>query len=236
MPMQILIVEDEPAIAETLIYALSTEGFVTQWCVTGQEALVILKHTRIDLVLLDVGLPDINGVELLREIQRLWSMPVIFLTARSTEIDRIVGLELGADDYISKPFSPREVCARVRVVLRRVCRDTPKSDFAAISGAAHFVKDHIVVDHQRKIIRYLGQQLELSKIEYRLLTALTMCPGQVYSRNELMKMAWEHPDVSLDRTVDAHIKQLRSKLKEVSPEVDPIQTHRGMGYSFKELA
>jgi len=233
MAMQILVVEDEPAIADTLVYALSTDGFAVEWCVTGQDALAALNRTRFDLILLDVGLPDINGFDLFRQIQKSYSMPVLFLTARSSEIDRIVGLELGADDYISKPFSPREVSARVRVVLRRVSRAAASIDTAAeVNPSRHFFE----IDPHRKSIRYCGQQLELSKIEFRLLSALASRPGQVYTRDELMDMAWDHPDVSLDRTVDAHIKQLRSKLKEISPDFDPIQTHRGMGYSFKESA
>jgi two-component system catabolic regulation response regulator CreB len=122
MAARILLIEDEPAIADTLTYALTTDGFEPVWCTTGQAALEELRRFAFDLAILDVGLPDINGFDLFREIQSHWALPVIFLTARSSEIDRVVGLELGADDYISKPFSPREVCARVRVVLRRTNR------------------------------------------------------------------------------------------------------------------
>jgi len=234
MIMRILIVEDEPAIADTLVYALTTDGFAVEWYVTGQDALSALNRTNFDLVLLDVGLPDINGFDLFREIQRTWSIPVLFLTARTSEIDRIVGLELGADDYISKPFSPREVSARIRVVLRRVNRAAVRALQENLTAEMKSPKIVVEIDPHRKSVRYFGQQLELSKIEYRLMVALVSQPGQVYSRDELMTMAWDNPDVSLDRTVDAHIKQLRSKLKEISPDVDPIQTHRGMGYSFKE--
>ncbi|MGZ3253333.1 MAG: two-component system response regulator CreB [Burkholderiaceae bacterium] len=239
MPSKLLIIEDEPAIAETLLYALSTEGFAPVWCATGQEALTALKQSAFDLIILDVGLPDMNGFDLFREIHRHWSLPILFLTARTEEIDRIVGLELGADDYISKPFSPREVCARVRVVLRRVRRD----DDNATSIAKQHVPDTpqmietdsaFSIDNERKSISYAGVRLDLSRTEYRLLKVLIERPGRVYSRDELMQQAWDHPDVSLDRTVDAHIKQLRSKLKDISPEADPIQTHRGMGYSLKE--
>lgn len=230
MPHRILIIEDEPAIADTLTYALSTEGFEPVWCATGEVALAAMGQACFDLVLLDVGLPDVNGFDLFREISRRQSMPVIFLTARSGEIDRVVGLELGADDYISKPFSPREVCARVRTVLRRTARAaqpvTPETPPQAMGLFA--------IDDERKSIRFREQPLELSRTEYRLLKTLVERPGRVYNREELMALAWEHPEVSLDRTVDAHIKLLRVKLRAIDPAFDPIQTHRGLGYSLKE--
>jgi two-component system catabolic regulation response regulator CreB len=246
MATRILIVEDEPAIADTLTYALATEGFEPVWCSTGEAALAALRQSDFALAVLDVGLPDINGLDLFREIQRHWSLPMIFLTARTAEIDRVVGLELGADDYISKPFSPREVCARVRMVLRRTSRGNSQgasqSDIPAlpakpaVSRAEASAGSWFAVDDERKSISFCGLALELSRTEYHLLKVLVERPGRVYSRNELMQHAWEHPDVSLDRTVDAHVKQLRAKLRAIAPDSDPIQTHRGMGYSLKERA
>lgn len=235
MPTRILIVEDEPAIAETLSYALAAEGFEAVWQATGEAALAALEKDNFDLALLDVGLPDINGFELFRRIERSWSLPVIFLTARSEEIDRVVGLELGADDYISKPFSLREVCARVRTVLRRA-RHLPAGGSVSLAAAGSRPEQRLsfVVDNERKSISYRGRPLELSRTEYHLLKVLVERPGRVYSREELMAKAWEHPEVSLDRTVDAHIKQVRAKLRAIAPDCDPIQTHRGMGYSLKE--
>lgn len=229
MTARILLIEDEPAIADTLTYALTTDGFEPVWCATGQAALAELQRTPFDLAILDVGLPDINGFDLFRQMQRVSNVPVIFLTARSGEIDRVVGLELGADDYISKPFSPREVCARVRVVLRRASRVV-----APAMGQAKPPATGFVVDDEKKLIAYHGAPLELSRTEYRVLKVLIDRPGRVYSRQELMDQAWDHPDVSLDRTVDAHIKQLRAKLRAIAPQDDPIQTHRGLGYSLKE--
>jgi two-component system catabolic regulation response regulator CreB len=237
MATRILIVEDEPAIADTLTYALATEGFEPVWCSTGEAALIALRESSFAMAVLDVGLPDINGLDLFREIQRQWPMPIIFLTARTAEIDRVVGLELGADDYISKPFSPREVCARVRMVLRRSRADSNVAAPAAKPGvSAKTSAGPFTIDNERKSITYHGVALELSRTEYHLLKVLVERPGRVYSRNELMEHAWEHPDVSLDRTVDAHVKQLRAKLRVVAPDSDPIQTHRGMGYSLKEHA
>lgn len=235
MAARILIIEDEPAIADTLVYALTTDGFETVWCATGDEGLGKLRQSAFELVLLDVGLPDINGFDLFRQIQKQWTMPVIFLTARNGEIDRVVGLELGADDYISKPFSPREVCARVRTVLRRMQRAAQQAMPGSMPEKA-VGSQPFEVDDLKKTIRFYGRSLDLSRTEYRLLKTLVRHPGRVYSREELMEQAWEHPEVSLDRTVDAHIKQLRAKLREVSSEADPIQTHRGMGYSLKEQA
>jgi two-component system, OmpR family, catabolic regulation response regulator CreB len=234
MSKRILLIEDEPAIADTLTYALSTEGFEPVWCATGEAALAALRQSTFALAILDVGLPDRDGFSLFREIDRQWSLPVIFLTARTAEIDRVVGLELGADDYISKPFSPREVCARVRMVLRRASRnDAPQPAAPASASNAH---GDFAIDEERKSISFRGLPLELSRIEYRLLKVLAERPGRVYSRNELMEHAWDHPDVSLDRTVDAHVKQLRAKLRVIAPDSDPIQTHRGLGYSLKERA
>lgn len=233
MPHHILIIEDEPAIADTLTYALSTDGFEAVWCATGEAALAALGQAVFDLALLDVGLPDINGFDLFREISRRQALPVIFLTARSGEIDRVVGLELGADDYISKPFSPREVCARVRSVLRRSARaGQPTQEAAAAKPAPR--NGPFAIDDERKSICFHGHALELSRTEYRLLKTLVERPGRVYTREELMTHAWDHPEVSLDRTVDAHIKLLRAKLRAAAPGCDPIQTHRGMGYSLKE--
>ena len=228
MKQRILVIEDEPAIAETTTYALGTEGFETVWAATGQAALDFLQQQRFDLAILDVGLPDINGFDLFRQIEH--QLPVIFLTARSSEIDRIVGLELGADDYIAKPFSPRELCARVRTVLRRL----HKQQSIHVAQTASQPVNAFHVDKDRKRISYLGVALELSRTEYRLLKVLIDKPGRVFSREELMDKAWEHPDISLERTVDAHIKMIRAKLRAIQPEPDPIMTHRGLGYALKE--
>jgi two-component system catabolic regulation response regulator CreB len=222
----ILVVEDEPAIADTVVYALTTDGFAAQWVATGEAALAAAAATAFALAIVDIGLPDINGFDLCRRLQAARpSLPVIFLTARSGEIDRVVGLELGADDYVAKPFSPRELVARVRTVLRRVQRPAA----VAPEPAALFE-----VDDERKLIRYRGAPLDLSRIEYRLLKVLVERPGRVYSRDELMNRAWDDPAAAFDRTVDAHVKTLRAKLRAVAPDDDPIVTHRGLGYSLRE--
>jgi len=222
----ILIVEDEAAIAETIIYALQTEGFAPVWKTTGHEALAVIKAQPIALAVLDVGLPDMSGFDVCREMQRVGKVPVIFLTARSGEVDKIVGLELGADDYLAKPFSPRELTARVRAVLRRTNGAAAPAAAPAPPAWAH--------DEARCRITYRGRALDLTRNEYRLLGALLASPGRVFSRDQLMTAAWDDPGASLDRTVDAHIKTLRAKLREAAPDADPIVTHRGLGYSLRE--
>ena len=223
----ILLVEDEPSIAETLIYALETEGFTPVWKTTGREALAVLERQAVALIVLDVGLPDTNGFDLCREIRRTREVPIIFLTARSEDVDRIVGLEIGGDDYVAKPFSPRELTARVRAVLRR----TGERCIATASARTDGVWQH---DEARCRLSYRGKPLDCTRNEYRLLCALLAQPGRVFSRDQLMEAAWSDSGAALDRTVDAHVKSLRAKLREAAPEFDPIVTHRGLGYSLRE--
>jgi two-component system, OmpR family, catabolic regulation response regulator CreB len=227
MKPKILIVEDEHAIADTIQYALETEGFATECVVTGEPVLPLLGKSRVDLVILDIGLPDVSGFELCKAIRRSHSTPIIFLTARGDELDRVVGLEIGADDYVTKPFSPRELSARVKAVLRR----TRANDACESSGSSQHA---FQVNDSKRRIHYRGQGLDLSRYEYEILVTFIRRPGHVYSRDQLMDLVWEEPETSLDRTVDAHIKNIRAKLKAVDPECDPIVTHRGMGYSLRE--
>lgn len=223
MKAKILIVEDEPAIADNIQYALETEGFETERLSSGLPVIPLLSEDQIDLIILDIGLPDINGLELCKKIRKTHQLPVIFLTARSDEIDRVVGLEIGGDDYVIKPFSPRELSARVKAVLRRIqpSENTPPSPAFEI-------------DEARRRILFFGQPMDLSRYEYRLLKIFILRPGRVYTREQLMDLVWEEPEASMDRTVDAHIKNLRAKLKAVHPDMDPIVTHRGIGYSLRE--
>ena len=224
---RILVVEDEAPIADTLLYALAQEGFEPEWCATGAQALEAFRRERPALAILDVGLPDRNGFELLRDLQALPAgadVPVLFLTARSDEIDRVVGLELGADDYVAKPFSPRELAARVRAILRRTAR----------GAAAPPAPLPIEVDLGRRRIRYYGTLLDLSRYEFGLLSELASRPGRVFTREDLLSRVWDAGSDSFDRTVDAHIKTLRAKLKAVAPDVDPIRTLRGTGYALQE--
>jgi two-component system catabolic regulation response regulator CreB len=225
MKPRVLIVEDEPGIADTLQYALRTDGFDPVWAATGEEALQQFKAQTPALVILDVGLPDTSGFEVFKRLREVADVPVVFLTARSDEIDRVVGLELGADDYVPKPFSPRELVARVRSILRRSAK-------AAAAPAASVLP--LSVDDGKRQIRFYGRLLELSRYEYGLLQTLISRPGHVFSRDTLLARVWGDDTDSLDRTVDAHVKTLRAKLKVIAPTLEPIRTHRGSGYALAE--
>ncbi len=216
----ILIVEDEPAIADALMFALKSDGFTPAHASTAREAAAMLGPDT-ELLILDVGLPDKNGFDFLKEIRVKSDVPVLMLTARSDEVDRIVGLELGADDYVTKPFSPREIAARAKAILRRT-KAGPQS------------KSVFEVDEKRTIIRYCGKALTLSRTEYKMLLLFISRPGWVFSRENIMDAAWETPEESFDRSVDTHVKNLRAKLKEIRPDLDPIVTKRGLGYCLME--
>lgn len=222
----ILIVEDELAIADNIAFAVETEGMMPVHAATAGEAWALLDEQGVDLIVLDVGLPDENGFDFCRRVRSVSQVPVIFLTARKEEIDRIVGLELGADDYMSKPFSPRELTARIRAILRRT-----KGYFPELKTARP--EPLFSVDQNTKSIYYKGQLLGLSRYEFRMLELMIRNPGQVFSRDQLMDYAWEEPDSSYDRTVDTHIKTLRSKLRKVDPKCECLQTRRGWGYCLK---
>jgi two-component system catabolic regulation response regulator CreB len=224
MKPKILIVEDEPAIVDNIQYALETDGFEPIWLASGGDVFPLLAKETISLIILDIGLPDINGLELCKRIRKQYTIPIIFLTARTAEIDRVVGLEIGADDYVVKPFSPRELSARVKAVLRRIKHSTPSAE----------TPQAFEVNEEKCQIAYFARILDLSRYEYKLLKIFIRRPGYVFSRNQLMDFVWDDPDTSMDRTVDAHIKNIRGKLKAVKPDVDPIVTHRGLGYSLRE--
>ncbi len=218
---RILIVEDEDAIADALAYALSTDGMTTTHVSLIADARRELADHLPALMILDVGLPDGSGFELCREVRSSSALPIILLTARSEEIDRVVGLELGADDYVTKPFSPREVSLRVRSVLRRVS-----------AAPAQVATTLIRVDEDAQRITFSGTPLALTRREYLLLKTLLARPERVCARERLLDAAWGAEAESGDRTVDTHIKTLRAKLKAIRPDLDPIETHRGLGYSI----
>jgi two-component system, OmpR family, catabolic regulation response regulator CreB len=220
----ILIAEDETAIAETVLYALRSEGFAAEHVLLGSEVAPKVRAGGVDLVVLDVGLPDITGFEVCRTLRTFSEVPVIFLTARDSEIDRVVGLELGADDYVVKPFSPRELVARVRARLRRRTQ---------VETASWHTHGTFEIDREGKRIRYCGHALDLTRYEYGLLDVLMQRPGAVLSRTQLMDRVWADALDSSDRTVDTHIKTLRAKLRIVNDLDDPIRTHRGLGYSLE---
>lgn len=223
----ILIVEDEFSIAENLIYALETENFTTTHLSTGAPVAETVRNGDIQLIVLDVGLPDMLGFDVCRQVRAFSNVPILFLTARNSEIDHVLGLELGADDYVTKPFSPRELAARIRAILRRSTQaETPKEPSQAAELLTH--------DADAMLVCCAGKQLDLTANEYRLLAAFMSQPGRTFTRDQLLEKAWDDPGAAMDRTVDSHVKTLRAKLRTASPScTDVIQTRRGLGYSYQ---
>lgn len=223
--VKILLVEDETSIADNVRVALRQEGFTLDHAKTAAEGLRYATggggHS---LLILDVGLPDRSGFELCKTIRKTSQTPILFLTARSEEVDKIIGFEIGGDDYLTKPFSPRELVARVRAILKRA---QPQTAGPKAYGL-------FIIDPEKVRVTFDGTALTLSRYEFRLLEVLLRRPGVVFSRTQLMETVWEDPGMSLERTVDTHIKSIRAKLKEVRPDLNLIETHRGLGYSLKE--
>jgi len=251
---RILIIEDEPTIADNLVYALETEGFVVDWVATGRAGLARVaggpapdlsqpaadpdpRETAApegppDLVILDIGLPDMSGFDVCRAIRARCLIPILFLTARAGEVDQVVGLELGGDDYVVKPFSPRALTARVRALLRR-CGAKPDLADGPVANAGTDPNGDFVIDADARAIRFKGRDLGLTRYEYGLFKLMLEHPNRVYSREQLLQLVWEHPDECFDRTIDTHIKTLRAKIRQLDPRRDPIRTRRGEGYAYE---
>lgn len=218
----ILIVEDEPKIAQLLRDYLQTAGFQTQWLDHGDPVIDAIQRTSPDLLLLDLMLPGKDGLTLCRELREFSDLPMVMVTARVEEIDRLLGLELGADDYICKPFSPREVVARIKVIFRRIDRishTAPETGF--------------VLDEERMQIRCGSRPLNLTPNEYRLLAILLKRPGRVYSRNTLLDQLYDADHDVSDRSIDSHIKNLRKKLAAIEPNRTLIHSIYGIGYKLE---
>ena len=217
----ILIVEDEPKLARLLADYLAADGFATRCIADGNAAVAEVRGSEAALMLLDLMLPGKDGLAVCREVRAFARIPIIMVTARVEEIDRLLGLELGADDYICKPFSPREVVARVRAVLRRVA-PTPFTP-----------ADRLVVDEARFEITLDGRRMELTPVEFRLLKTLAAAPGRIHSREQLLDQLYEDRRVVLDRTVDSHVKNVRRKLAEIAPAEELIRSIYGVGYALE---
>ena len=218
----ILLLEDEESIADPLIYSLQAEGFQVTWWRLVADALT--HYRQADLLILDVGLPDGNGFELCKKIRRDSEVPVIFLTARASEIDRVVGLEIGADDYVVKPFSPRELVARIKTILKRSQRQSLPADLSDTIGdfTQRPAQVQILCQHQ---------VLALTALEYRLLSHFLAHPHQVLSREQLLQCCGVATDIGYDRNIDTHIKSLRAKFRQITA-TEYIITQRGFGYRF----
>ncbi len=241
----ILVVDDEPAILQIIQERLEREGFAVHTAGSGEEALASVEAGAPDLIILDLMLPGIDGFDVLRAVRQAGhQVPVIVLTARDDQVDVVVGLELGADDYIVKPFNPRELAARVRAVLRRRAEAlalaervaTLEAQLTATSEEQPKARERpagLYFDHQARRAWFAGELLDLRPREYDLLYFLAQREGQVFSRAVLLDRVWGEAEYIDDRTVDVHIHRLRQKLDQIDPNADPIQTERGIGYRFE---
>jgi DNA-binding response OmpR family regulator len=227
---RILVVDDEEAIRELVGSYLRTEGFDVVEAVDGEDALAQVAQGAADLIVLDLRLPGISGLDVLREIRRTSAVYVIVLTARADETDKLIGLELGADDYITKPFSPRELVARVRAVLRRGRQDAPVSDSSDRSDDEVTRLDGLTIDVGRHEVSVDDAPVELTSLEFQLLAALAEAPGRVFTRRQLIERVWGWDFYGDERLVDVHIGNLRRALGDAADDPRFIGTVRGVGY------
>jgi DNA-binding response OmpR family regulator len=225
---EILIVDDEPGIARLISMYLEREGFRTASARTGAEALEMVTANPPALVVLDIMLPDIDGWEICREIRRTSDVPIIMLTAREGDEDKIVGLEIGADDYVTKPFVPRELVARVKAILRRARPAVPESNGDRLDFG------ELTIDTAKREVRLRGEPLTLRAKEYDLLVELARRPGVVFSREKLLQDVWGYDFFGDSGTIDVHVRRLRAKLNDDSSNPRFIETVWGVGYRFKE--
>jgi phosphate regulon transcriptional regulator PhoB len=224
---RIVIIEDEQDIVDLVRYNFRKEGFEVESFARGKEGLDYVRQNPVDLVLLDIMLPDLDGIEICRRLRadgRLKTLPVIFLTAKGEEVDRVVGLEMGADDYVVKPFSPRELVARVKAVLRRRERAPERTEVIEVPG--------LRLDSRTREVTVRGRPAELSTLEFKLLHFLASQPRRVFSREQLLDNVWGRDRFVTPRTVDVHIRRLREKIEAQADTPCYIQTVRGSGYRF----
>jgi DNA-binding response OmpR family regulator len=229
-PSTILLVDDEDAVQKLLTYPLEREGFRVVQARDGEEALERFASEHVDLVVLDVMLPKLDGLEVCKRLRASSAVPIIMLTARDDELDKVLGLELGADDYITKPFSIREFRSRVRALLRRAATP-PRGAFGADEVLA---VDGLKIDVGRRTVEVRGQPVQLTYVEFELLRTLASHPGRVYSRRMLLEALWGGADYREPRTIDVHVRHLREKLESDPREPEYIFTVRGVGYRFRD--
>jgi two-component system response regulator BaeR len=235
-PQQILIVEDEERLANLVADYLKASGFEVHLLFDGRGVLAWVRVHRPDLILLDLMLPGKDGLSLCQEIRAESQAPIIMTTARVEEIDRLLGLGLGADDYVCKPYSPRELVARVKAVLRRSVPPTGDASAAGGEGADLPVEDRLILDQDRLRVRAAGREIELTAVEFALLWTLHEAPGRIFSRERLMERIYRDHRVVSDRTIDSHVKKLRRRLQELRPDRELIHSVYGVGYRFEDRA
>jgi len=227
-PSTILLVEDEDSVQKLLAYPLEREGFRVLQARDGEEALERFAAEHVDLVVLDLMLPKLDGLEVCKRLRAQSEVPIIMLTARDDELDKVLGLELGADDYITKPFSIREFRSRVRALLRRASAPRPAQDAEVIAA------DGLRIDLARRSVEVRGEPVQLTYVEFELLGTLASNPGRVYSRRMLLEALWGGADYREPRTIDVHVRHLREKLERDPGEPEYILTVRGVGYRFRD--
>jgi DNA-binding response OmpR family regulator len=227
-PSTILLVDDEDSVQKLLAYPLEREGFRVLQARDGEEALERFASEHVDLVVLDLMLPKLDGLEVCKRLRAESEVPIIMLTARDDELDKVVGLELGADDYITKPFSIREFRSRVRALLRRASVARPAQDGEVITA------DGLKIDLARRSVEVRGDVVQLTYVEFELLRTLASNPGRVYSRRMLLEALWGGADYREPRTIDVHVRHLREKLERDPAEPEFLLTVRGVGYRFRD--
>jgi DNA-binding response OmpR family regulator len=225
----ILLVDDEDSVQKLLAYPLERDGFRVLQARDGEEALTLFDGERVDLVVLDLMLPKVDGLEVCRRLRAESDVPIIMLTARGDELDKVLGLELGADDYITKPFSIREFRSRVRALLRRAA--APRRQ--AVDGEVVEAGD-LRIDPARRLVELRGEPVQLTYVEFELLRALAANPGRVYTRDMLLRALWGDSAYREPRTIDVHVRHLREKLERDARDPEYIFTVRGVGYRFRD--
>jgi two-component system OmpR family response regulator len=225
----ILVVDDEPRIRDVVQYALAREGFKVLVAANGNEALALMEGKDVDLVVLDILMPELDGLSVCRAIRKHSEVPIIFLSSRAEEVDRILGLELGGDDYVTKPFSPRELAIRVKTVLRR----TGGAGDGPVGTKESLAHGPIELDLVRHEVRVKGDKIGLTVTEFGVLQALLERPGRLLTRSQLIDRAYAHDNHITERTIDTHIRRIRAKMRPYG--IDPIETVHGLGYKAGEL-
>lgn len=222
---RILVVDDEPSVTDLIAYNLRKSLYDVIIAADGREALRLVREYSPDLILLDLMIPEVDGLDVCREIRRSSDVPVIMITARGEEVDRVLGLEIGADDYVTKPFSMRELLARIKAVLRRAQKVNGEESSSLLHGPGS-----LLMDVERRTVAVNGTPIELTRLEFDLFHRLLINPGRVLTRERLLEQAWGYEYVGDTRAVDSAVKRLRAKLRAVSDEADCIESVRGLGY------
>ena len=225
MSHRILVVDDEPSVTDLLAYNLRKAMYDVQAVANGRDALRLAREYKPDLILLDLMIPEVDGLDVCRELRKTSEVPIIMITARGEEIDRVLGLEIGADDYITKPFSVRELMARIKAVLRRMEKDGKAEPSTLLRGPGN-----LLMDVERRSVVVGDMSIELTRLEFDLLHRLLINPGRVLTRERLLEQAWGYEYVGDTRAVDSAVKRLRAKLRTAAPEADCIESVRGLGY------